>query len=194
MTHHALRSRFFMAVVLAGAGTLAQAQPAEAASQPEPMLRGADVTESALVDALAIEAPEPPADAKTRGFRPAVRPPSNKPAAPGKASLLITFPTDSAELTAESKAALDTVAKALQSDKLAGFGFRVEGHADPRGQADRNMKLSQLRAQAVVDYLVTVRGVLPERLAPQGKGSTEPVDAARPEAPENRRVTIVTNR
>lgn len=183
-----------MALALAGATTLAQAQPAEAASQPEPMLRGADVTESALVDALAIEAPEPPADAKTRGFRPAVRPPSSKPAAPGKASLLITFPTDSADLTAESKAALDTVAKALQSDKLAGFGFRVEGHADPRGQADRNMKLSQLRAQAVVDYLVNVRGVLPERLAPQGKGSTEPVDASRPEAPENRRVTIVTNR
>lgn len=193
MTRHTW-GRLLCAAALAGSAAWAGAQPAAGASAPEPMLRSGDVTESALVDALAIEAPEPPADAKTRGFRPAVRPPSNKPAAPGKASLLITFPTDSAELTADGKAALDTVAKALQSDKLAGFGFRVEGHADPRGLADRNMKLSQMRAQAVVDYLVNVRGVLPERLAPQGKGSTELVDPSRPEAPENRRVTIVTNR
>lgn len=186
--------RLLCSAAIAGSTLLAGAQPAPAASAPEPMLRGGDVTESALVDALAIEPPEPPADAKTRGFRPAVRPPGNKPAAPGKASLLITFPTDSAELTAEARAALDTVAKALQSDKLAGFSFLVEGHADPRGQADHNLRLSQQRAQSVVDYLVNVRGVLPERLAPQGKGSTEPVDPARPEAPENRRVTIVTNR
>jgi outer membrane protein OmpA-like peptidoglycan-associated protein len=178
------------ALALAGAAGLAGAQ----ASAPGPMLRGGDVTESALVDALEIEAPEPPGDAKTRGFRPAARPASAKPAGPGKASLLITFPTDSAELTADARAALDTVAKALQSDRLAGFGFRVEGHADPRGQADHNQKLSQMRAQSVVDYLVNQRGVLPERLAPQGKGSSEPIDPARPDAPENRRVTIVTNR
>ncbi|MEF7614417.1 OmpA family protein [Aquincola sp. MAHUQ-54] len=177
-------------LALAGATGLASAQ----ATPAEPMLRSGDVTESALVDALAIDAPEPPADAKTRGFRPAVRPAGSKPAGPGKASLLITFPTNSAELTADTKAALDTVAKALQSDKLAGFGFRVEGHADPRGQADHNMTLSQARAQAVVDYLVNQRGVLPERLAPQGKGSTELADPQRPDAPENRRVTIVTNR
>lgn len=192
MHAHPFQRLTALAVLLAAAGTALAQQPA---TTPQPVLRSGDVTESALVDALAIDAPEPPADAKTRGFRPAVRPSTPaRPAAPGKASLLITFPTDSAELGAEARAALDTVAKALQSDRLAGFAFKVEGHADPRGAADHNLKLSQARAQAVVDYLVNTRGVLPERLAPEGKGSTEPIDPARPDAPENRRVTIVTNR
>lgn len=192
MQAHSFQRLAAVAVLLAATGGAALAQSATAA---QPVLRSGDVTESALVDALAIDAPEPPADAKTRGFRPAVRPSAPaKPAAPGKASLLITFPTDSAELGPEARAALDTVAKALQSDRLAGFAFKVEGHADPRGAADHNQRLSQLRAQAVVDYLVNQRGVLPERLAPEGKGSSEPLDPARPEAPENRRVTIVTNR
>jgi hypothetical protein len=87
-------------VVLLGAlgSILAFAVQAQA-----PVLKGSDVTEDALVDALAIEGPAAPGGA-TRGFRPAkpatdARP--NKPA-PGKASLLITFPTDSAELTPET--------------------------------------------------------------------------------------------
>jgi OOP family OmpA-OmpF porin len=86
------------------------------------------------------------------------------------------------------------VAKALQSDRLAGFGFRVEGHADPRGTSDYNMKLSEERAQAVVSYLTNKLGVLPERLHAVGKGDTELFNPQRPEAIENRRVTIVTTK
>jgi len=165
-----------------------------AAPAQEPMLRGSQVTEAALVDALIIAEPEPAASRNMRGFKPALRPLGAKPAGPGKASLLITFATNSAELTADAKLALDTVARALQGDKLAAFGFRVEGHADPRGGADQNMDLSRLRAEAVVAYLVNERGVLPQRLAAVGKGATELADPQRPDAPENRRVTIVTNR
>ena len=51
-----------------------------------------------------------------------------------------------------------------------------------------------MRAEAVVKYLVSKHGVLPERLQPQGKGSAEPLNKARVDAPENRRVTIVTVR
>jgi OOP family OmpA-OmpF porin len=161
----------------------------------ELMLKPSQVSESALVDALEIEAPEQAAPGKTRGFRPAQRPTSRPTTAnQGKASLLITFTVDSVELSPETKAVLDTVAKALESDKLAGLTFKVEGHADPRGDADHNQKLSQARAEAVVNYLVTQRGIVPDRLAPLGKGSTELADPQRPEAPENRRVTLVTNR
>lgn len=166
------------------------------AQQAPGVLKGSQVTESALVDALQIEGPAAPEDSRLRGFAPArrvggdpVRPPSA-----GKANVMITFQTDSAELTPEGTRILDTVAKALQSDKLAGFAFTIEGHADPRGSVDHNLVLSQSRAQAVVDYLVKVHGVLPERLAAVGKGSTELLDTARPDSPENRRVTIVTNR
>lgn len=162
----------------------------------EVVLKGSQVTESALIDALAIDAPEGPEGAKTRGFRPSSRTPSDKPAAAkpgaGKASLLITFASNSSELTSETMATLDVLARALQSDTLAGFTFRVEGHADPRGDAARNLLLSQQRAEAVANYLVTKHAILTERLDPVGKGSSEIMNKARVDAPENRRVTIVT--
>nr|WP_316643688.1 OmpA family protein [uncultured Roseateles sp.] len=161
------------------------------------VLKGAQVTEAALIDALVIDAPAgaTTGDAKTRGFRPAV--PGGAPAQPanpnaGKASLLITFATNSAELDAGTKELLDTLARALQSDKLVGFSFRVEGHADARGDAEANQKLSQQRAEAVAAYIVSNHGLLPERLLPQGKGASEPMNKTRIDAPENRRVTIVT--
>jgi outer membrane protein OmpA-like peptidoglycan-associated protein len=164
-----------------------------------PVLSNAQVTEDVLVDALAIE-PALQADAAsgtTRGFRPAPRPGTSsaagKPTAPGKASLLITFATGSADLTPETLQVLQTVAKALQSDRLAGFTFRIEGHADPRGTPEYNLKLSEERAQSVVAYLTGKLGVLPERLQPVGKGASELLNPQKPDSIENRRVTIVTS-
>lgn len=176
---------------------LAQSQnktPADA------VLKGAQVSESNLIDALEIDAPEGAASgALTRGFRAATRADSGKvvkPARPnvGKASLQVTFTTNSADLTEEAKGVLDTLARALQSDRLAGFSFKIEGHADARGDADRNLQLSQLRAEAVASYLVAQHGLLPERLLPVGRGSAELLNTQRMDAPENRRVTIVTIR
>jgi OmpA-OmpF porin, OOP family len=182
-------------VVLWGALASLLAFAGQALAQA-PVLKGSEVTEDALVNALAIEGPAAP-NVATRGFRPA-KPGADARAttkpAPGKASLLITFPTDSAELSPEARATLDTLARAVQSDALAGFSFKVEGHADARGDAERNQKLSQLRAEAVVGYLVSQHAILPERLTAVGKGSSEPLNASRIDAPENRRVTIVTVR
>ncbi|MBT9500354.1 MAG: OmpA family protein [Burkholderiaceae bacterium] len=166
------------------------------AASAQNVLKGSQVSENALIDALAIDPPEVAASgAKTRGFRPAAAGgAAPKPANPnaGKASLLITFPTNSADLTDETKGLLDMLARALQSDKLAGFAFKVEGHADARGDAERNLKLSQLRAESVANYLVASHGVLPERLTAVGKGASELMNKAQLDAPENRRVTIVT--
>ena len=182
------------AFALVSLGALAQAASAPGGN---PVLKGSQVTESALIDALQIEGPEV-ASGATRGFNAANRAGSSNTPAPkpgaGKASLLITFGTNSAELTTESQASLDVLARALQSDALAGFSFKVEGHADARGDADANQKLSQLRAESVATYLVGHAGLLPERLTPVGKGSSEPMNKARADAPENRRVTIVTVR
>lgn len=191
-----LRLGRLLAVLLATAGAhQAWAQ----ATAPAPVLSTSQVTEDALVDALAVEVPDAAgaASGATRGFRPAARPGGStfqpaKPAAPGKANLLITFATGSSELTPETIKVLETVAKALQSDKLAGFAFRIEGHADPRGGLEYNLKLSEERAQSVASYLTTKLGVLPERIRPVGKGSAEPLNPNQPEAQENRRVTIVT--
>lgn len=174
----------------------AQAVAQDAATK-EKVMGSAEVTPDALVDALDIGGPAAPEGATTRGFRPATA--SNAPrvggtASSGKAPLMITFRTGSAELTAESIAVMGKVASALQSDRLAGFAFKVEGHADPRGGDELNQRLSQARAQSVVQHLIDSHGILPERLTAVGRGSSELYDAARPEAPENRRVTIVTLR
>ncbi|MFY9514066.1 MAG: OmpA family protein, partial [Rubrivivax sp.] len=128
---------------------------------------------------------------RTRGFAPSL-----KPAAGAKksasAAVLLTFSTASAELTTESKSALDVVARAMRGGKLASLSFAVEGHADPRGDADTNLDLSRSRAESVVAYLVNEHGIDRARLAPVGKGATEPLNKAQPDAPENRRVTFVT--
>jgi len=181
-------------------GALAAASLFAAGMQPAlaegPVLKPSQVTENVLVDALAIDpGPQDAASGATRSIRPSMRPSGpTKPAGPGKANLLITFGTGSSDLSPETIHTLEVVAKALQSDRLAGFVFKVEGHADPRGTPEYNLKLSEERAQAVVSYLTGKLGVLPERLSAVGKGSTEPFNAQKPEAMENRRVTIVTSK
>ena len=68
----------------------------------------------------------------------------------------------------------------------------VEGHTDSQGAAAYNQELSQHRAQAVRDYLVT-RGIASDRITAQGFGPTRSIaDNASPEGrANNRRVEIV---
>ncbi len=164
----------------------------------EKVLREGQVTQQGLIDALT-----PPADAasaadsadgtRTRSFRPAVRVAGTAAAAaqPARANILVTFVTNSADLTAGAKKALDVLAAAMKSDKLATVKFTIEGHADPRGSEDANMKLSQSRAESVRAYLLASHGVGAERINAVGKGSSALMKPSEPAAPENRRVTIV---
>jgi len=154
------------------------------------VLKGKNVTEENLLDVLT-----PPDEVVTRSLR--VRPsgaavPAPAPARKPSASLLITFETNSAELTAAARQQLDVVGAALKNDRLADYNFNVEGHADPRGNPDSNMVLSRQRAESVRAYLVNSHGIGPQRLNAEGKGDLELLNRAVPAAPENRRVTIVT--
>lgn len=180
-------------------------------AQADTILRGKDITEKNLIEALTPAPAGAPEDAaeepvRLRSIRvqrdaPTAKPGDSAVKAAAKAtekkasaSLLITFETNSADLTPRAKSSLDVVAKALQADKLAEFKFAIEGHADPRGQAELNMSLSQARAESVVAYLAEQHGISRERLKPVGKGATELVNTQRVDAPENRRVTITTLR
>jgi len=51
----------------------------------------------------------------------------------------------------------------------------VEGHTDSVGPDDYNQKLSQRRAQAVVDMLVNQYGIAAQRLEAKGYGESQPV-------------------
>ncbi|MBL8305880.1 MAG: OmpA family protein [Rubrivivax sp.] len=175
---------------LLAAGT-AQAQ--------EKVLREGQVTQQALIDALAPAAAASSAESadgtRTRSFRPAVRVAGTAAAAaaPARANILVTFVTNSADLTVGAKKALDVLAGAMKSDKLSTVKFTIEGHADPRGNEDANLKLSQARAESVREYLLASHGVAAERVTAVGKGSSALMKPNEPAAAENRRVTIVAN-
>lgn len=180
------------ATVSKAAAALVLLAAASAATRAEEttLLKGDKVTESNLLEALT----PPPAPVLTRSLK--VSRSTDAVLAPPKkasASLLITFETNSSDLTAPAKQQLDVVAAALKNDRLAEYTFNVEGHADPRGQADANMLLSQQRAESVRSYLVTTHHIAADRLKAEGKGDTDLLNRKVPAAPENRRVTIVTN-
>jgi OOP family OmpA-OmpF porin len=155
-----------------------------AAAQSPPVLQGDGITESALVDALL------PGPVLTRSIDSKAA--AQSPPKPAKAFLLITFETNATGLTPEARRELAVVGRALNTSKLENYNFVIEGHADPRGSAERNLQLSEGRAKAVRTYLVASQGVRADRLSAVGKGDREPLKPDQPAAPENRRVTFVT--
>jgi outer membrane protein OmpA-like peptidoglycan-associated protein len=162
-----------------------------ALGQEGPVLKEGQADVGTLVDALAPETKAPAV--RTRSIRIVRDDVGSAQVAPkpAKVSLLITFDTNSANLTPSAKQSLDVVGQALSSEKLAASRFAIEGHADPRGVAAANLKLSQLRAQSVRDYLIETKNIDRARLDAVGKGDRELMNTANPDAPENRRVTIV---
>ena len=95
------------------------------------------------------------------------------------------------DLLPAAQARLNEVATALiKEDPLS--KIVVEGHTDSQGAPKFNQDLSQHRAQAVRDYLVT-RGIASDRISAAGFGETRTIaDNASPEGrANNRRVEIV---
>jgi len=108
---------------------------------------------------------------------------------PCDVSIRTHFAFDSAELTAEDKAALDKVATRLQ--ELEFVGGTATGHTDNVGDEAYNLKLSERRAQAVADYLAA-KGVAAGRITAIGLGETKPLadNSTEEGRAQNRRVTI----
>ncbi len=79
-------------------------------------------------------------------------------------------------LRPESKVALDKLIEILQLNP--GIKVEIMAHTDYRGTNEYNMKLSQGRANSVVDYLIK-HGIKRDRLVARGYGETHPfvVDA-----------------
>ncbi|HEV8548722.1 MAG TPA: OmpA family protein [Polyangiaceae bacterium] len=103
----------------------------------------------------------------------------------------VLFTSARSDLSPGAQLKLNDVANALTKEDPVSK-MVVEGHTDSQGSAANNQELSQRRAQAVRDYLVT-RGIASDRISAQGFGSTRSVaDNASPEGrANNRRVEIV---
>ncbi|MGZ8189612.1 MAG: OmpA family protein [Methylococcaceae bacterium] len=102
----------------------------------------------------------------------------------------VNFGYDSAELTFDAMAILDTIAANLIAypDK---HDIEVHGHTSSEGSNSHNMKLSQRRSQSVVDYL-TMKGVT-NRLYARGYGESQPIadNTTEEGRAQNRRVELV---
>ena len=91
-------------------------------------------------------------------------------------AVTVHFRTGSAVLSAAAKAEIDGAAAKVQSENLKGWVVEVVGYADSTGKTARNRTLSERRAEAVIDYLVTKYKLPLRRLVqPFGYGSQDPV-------------------
>jgi OOP family OmpA-OmpF porin len=84
----------------------------------------------------------------------------------------IRFDTASARLRPDSTSALETVLQLVKNHPTA--HWIISGHTDNQGGADYNLKLSDERAQSVVNWLVQ-HGVSKDILVAKGYGLTRPV-------------------
>ena len=103
----------------------------------------------------------------------------------------IYFDTGKSELKPESQAAVSEIAKLLKAD--ANLKLFVVGHTDTVGAVDANLTLSQARAEAVLQALVSTHGIAAARLRSFGAGSFAPVATNDTEdgRAKNRRVELV---
>lgn len=108
------------------------------------------------------------------------------------ASIRINFLTNSSDLTPEDKESLDQVGQALKSSDLQPCCFEIDGYTDAVGGAMLNQKLSEARAQSVVDYLGSHNEIDVKRMIPEGFGKTHFVASNSTEEGRaaNRRVQI----
>ncbi|MCX7181073.1 MAG: OmpA family protein, partial [Proteobacteria bacterium] len=123
-------------------------------------------------DADLVKKEVPPAP-KTREM-----PPPPPAAAPKPAAEKVTlaadalFDFDKAVLRQEGKATLDDMLGKIKGIKLE--VIIAVGHADRIGSDKYNQSLSEKRAAAVKDYLVS-KGLEPNRVYTEGKGEKQPV-------------------
>ncbi|HOO71777.1 MAG TPA: OmpA family protein [Spirochaetota bacterium] len=86
----------------------------------------------------------------------------------------IVFKTGSAEIDVEkSKKTLKAVDEIICN--YPGFLVQVEGHTDNVGNAQKNVDLSQKRADAVKNYLIKTLNTPAKRLKSKGFGDTKPI-------------------
>ncbi|MGD8615716.1 MAG: OmpA family protein, partial [Gammaproteobacteria bacterium] len=84
------------------------------------------------------------------------------------------FAFDSADLTDEGRDKLDEVVGSLRPKALENKRIEITGYTDRIGTESYNQQLSERRAQAVRDYLVS-KGLAEDAISTEGLGSSNPV-------------------
>ena len=102
----------------------------------------------------------------------------------------LMYQTGSANLLPESRKQLEHLADQLKASPDA--HMKVSGYTDDVGDADRNLELSQKRADNVRAYLVR-EGVASDRVTAKGYGEADPVadNSTVQGRAKNRRVIVI---
>ena len=108
-------------------------------------------------------------------------------------TITVNFVTNSATLGPKAKATIDEAAAWVKTQNTKGWVMAVIGYADTTGNSQRNIDLSERRANAVIYYIVNKYKMPLNRLVqPFGYGQLEPVAENKTKAgrAKNRRVEI----
>jgi outer membrane protein OmpA-like peptidoglycan-associated protein len=103
----------------------------------------------------------------------------------------IQFDFDSDWIRPGSWETLGRIADALHHPLLLSNRFIVVGHTDAKGKRSYNLELSQRRADAVRDMLISTFRIEPDRVIALGLGEEQLQDAKNPDAAVNRRVQLL---
>ena len=108
-------------------------------------------------------------------------------------TIVVYFNTGSSTLGPKAKATIDEAAAWVKTQNTKGWVMAVIGYADTTGNSQRNIDLSERRANAVIYYIVSKYKMPLNRLVqPFGYGQLEPVAENKTKAgrAKNRRVEI----
>ena len=105
----------------------------------------------------------------------------------------ILFDVNAATIKPESAGVLKEIADVLK--KFADIKVKIVGHTDSDGQDAANLALSQKRAAAVKQALISEYGIEDARIETDGKGEKEPVrdNKTKEGKAQNRRVEFIKN-
>lgn len=179
---------------------VAAPQPTVAAPGSNAQKSTVDVgREPAKTDPAPVQPGTPPATAEKPAevavplIRPAPPEATSAPVEPAlpSADLVVYFDFASTTVGPQAAETLAVLGRALSDTRLAKGIFLIAGHTDAKGKADYNANLSQRRAEAVRDHLITTYGVAPSRLVALGFGDTRLKDPQQPQSEVNRRVQVV---
>ncbi|MDN3493805.1 OmpA family protein [Winogradskyella bathintestinalis] len=103
----------------------------------------------------------------------------------------ILFDSGASNIQPQSLGIVRQISQVLQRDQ--NIKLNIIGHTDADGSEDSNLKLSQARANAVKDALVSLYQISANRLTTDGKGETQPIgdNATVNGKSQNRRVEFV---
>jgi len=121
--------------------------------------------------------------------RPPIAPDLNKLPA---FNLDIVFDVDTPIVQPESYQTVGRIADAMVYSSLLPYTFLIVGHIEASGRRENNAILSQRRADAIREILVNTFKISAKRIQSVGLGEEQLLDAARPNAPVNNQIQIMT--